>query len=345
MTSFSNHRPDVPKSLLLLIPFPVALALVLAGSNAPKTRAFEMTYRAVISEIPADTQRLEVWIPYPKSDANQEITHVKIESSATTTLATEPTFGNKILHAAIDRPFAPLEITLRFEVLRRENARRNPDGTAARGNEVRQFLKPERLVPETEQVRRWAQQVTEGKKTDLEKARAIYDYAVDNVKYDKSGTGWGRGDLLYVCDQRRGNCTDFHALISGFARAVGIPARFSIGFPIPEKRGEGEIAGYHCWAELYVRGYGWVPVDASEAFKHPDKRDYFFGAHDENRVQISVGRDLQLKPRQKGEPLNYFIYPYAEADGKALSGVKTTFRYRDLNESPGASGFPTNQKN
>ncbi|HEY2933987.1 MAG TPA: transglutaminase-like domain-containing protein [Acidobacteriota bacterium] len=322
---------------LLAIPFVAAAAFALAGSNAPlKTRAFELTYRAVITEIPPNTKRLEVWIPYPQSDANQEITNVRVDSPSRTTVGTESMFGNKILHTSIERPAAPLEITLRFITLRRENVRRDPGGPAAPDSQVRQFLKPERLVPETQQVRQWALQVVGEKKTDVEKARAIYDYAVSNVKYDKSGTGWGRGDLLYVCDQRRGNCTDFHALITGFGRAVGIPARFSIGLPLPEKRGEGEIAGYHCWAELYVKGYGWVPVDASEAFKHPEKRDYFFGAHDENRVQLSVGRDLVLKPRQKGEPLNYFIYPYVEADGKAVSGVKATFAYRDLNEAVSA---------
>ena len=89
------------------------------------------------------------------------------------------------------------------------------------------------------------------------------------MKYDKGGTGWGRGDALFACDARRGNCTDFHALVIGMARSVGIPARFAVGLPLPHARGSGEIPGYHCWAELYVRGRGWVPVDASEAVKGP----------------------------------------------------------------------------
>jgi hypothetical protein len=75
---------------------------------------------------------------------------------------------------------------------------------------------------------------------------------------------------------------------------------------------------------------GWVPVDASEAAKDPKRRDYFFGAHDENRVECARGRDLTLNPKQKGAALNYFIYPYAEVDGKPLTGVDKTFNYRDL---------------
>ncbi len=99
----------------------------------------------------------------------------------------------------------------------------------------------------------------------------------------------------------------------GMARSVGIPARFAIGLPLPEPRGSGEIPGYHCWAELYVDA-GWVPVDASEASKNPAKRDYFFGHHDENRLEFSRGRNLTLAPAQQGPPLNFFVYPYAEVD-------------------------------
>ena len=65
---------------------------------------------------------------------------------------------------------------------------------------------------------------------------------------------------------------------------------------MPADRGEGQVSGYHCWAECYLRGIGWVPVDASEAAKNPEKRDYFFGAHDENRVEFTVGREEGDRP-------------------------------------------------
>ena len=175
-----------------------------------------------------------------------------------------------------------------------------------------------------------ALEVTRGKTSDLDKARAVYDYAADNLKYDKSGTGWGRGDIYYACDIKRGNCTDFHAVFTGFTRAVGIPARFEIGFPLPPDRREGEIAGYHCWAEFYLQGYGWVPLDASEGGKNPDRRSYFFGAHDEHRVLFTIGRDIRLSPAQKGEPLNFFVYPYVEVDGRAFEKVQKKFYFRDV---------------
>ena len=150
------------------------------------------------------------------------------------------------------------------------------------------------------------------------------------MSYSKEGSGWGRGDIYWACDAKTGNCSDFHALFVGLVRAAGIPAKFAIGFSLPPERGSGRVGGYHCWSEFYLDGYGWVPVDASEASKHPEKREYYFGAHDENRVEFTEGRDIVLSPRQQGEPLNFFIYPYVEADGRQLDGVHYEFSYRDI---------------
>ena len=101
---------------------------------------------------------------------------------------------------------------------------------------------------------------------------------------------------------------------------------------------EGTIPGYHCWAEFYVNGVGWVPVDISEAWKDPKKHDYFFGSLDANRVQFTVGRDLTLQPKQDGDPLNYFIYPYVEVDGKPFEGIEKKFSYREEPVTAGVTG-------
>jgi transglutaminase-like putative cysteine protease len=114
------------------------------------------------------------------------------------------------------------------------------------------------------------------------------------------------------------------------ARSQGIPARFEIGFPLPPEKHAGEIAGYHCWADFFEPQHGWIPVDISEAWKHQEKRDYFFGAHDTNRVQFTMGRDLELNPKQDGAPLNYFVYPYVEVAGKEYPNVSTAFSFADV---------------
>ena len=166
-------------------------------------------------------------------------------------------------------------------------------------------------------------------------ARAIYDWVIDNVEYKKVGTGWGNGDTYWACNERRGNCTDFHALFISLARSEGIPARFEIGFPVPENRSSGEIAGYHCWVQFYLPEVGWFPIDASEAFKHPDRRDYFYGAHPGDRIHMTTGRDLELRESGQQAPLNYFVYPHVELDGAPWEGpVENRFRY-ELTPTPG----------
>jgi transglutaminase-like putative cysteine protease len=307
-----------------------------AEGPAPRDRRFNLQYEATVSNIPGGAQQLYFWMPVPHDDTFQNIERLTVETPVPYTIKTGAN-GNQILHiskvpAGADR--LPVKIT--FRATRRERivrpiASRDSDMTL-RVQERSAYLQPDRLVPLDDTIRKWAREVVDAAKarTDMEKARAIYNHVVATVKYDKSGTGWGRGDIYYACDNRRGNCTDFHAIFIGYSRAVSVPARFAIGFPLPGQRGEGRIAGYHCWAEFFAEGAGWVPVDASEAAKDPSRREYFFGALDENRVEFSRGRDLVLAPPQQGEPLNYFVYPYTELDGKPYTGVETTVMYRDL---------------
>lgn len=334
----------------------VGAVLGTAADGAPNSRELEITYSVRIGELPPGAHRVDVWLPYPTGDDNQDVTVAEVSAPAKYEVEKEPRFGNSILHfAAVDPGQREMAVEMKIRVRRREYVRRDFEAGAVRAaapSPSRQapppqppvaaaWLQPDRLVPLDERVRNLAAEVTRGRQGDLEKARAIYDYVVDTMSYDKSGTGWGNGDIYWACDAKRGNCTDFHALFIGLARAVGIPAKFEIGLPLPAARGQGEIAGYHCWAEFYLAGYGWVPVDASEARKDPARRSYFFGALDENRVQFTVGRDLVLNPRQAGPPLNYFIYPYVEVDGQPFAKVTKKFLYQDRGErSAGQEASP-----
>ena len=126
--------------------------------------------------------------------------------------------------------------------------------------------------------------------------------SIDNVEYKKVGTGWGNGDTFWACNERYGNCTDFHALFISLARSEGIPARFEIGFPVPESRDEGKIAGYHCWVQFYLPEVGWFPIDASEAFKHPERREFFYGSPSRDRIHMTTGRDLELGEGHEASP-------------------------------------------
>jgi len=104
------------------------------------------------------------------------------------------------------------------------------------------------------------------------------------------------------------------------SRAEGVPTVFEMGYPT---KPEGELdatGGYHCWAWFHENG-AWTPVDISEADKHPDKADSFYGHLDADRILFSRGRDIRL-PGMQGPPLNYLpVGAYAEVDG---SGFRMT---------------------
>ena len=304
------------------------------------TRRFEIRYAATIPALSPDAKSLRVWLPYPQSDHWQTISDVVVDAPFPFHVQHDSEYGNSILYLESQAPLpSGATVTMTFAVTRREYINR-PAGqsdAAAAHEEARRlarFRRPDKMIPLQGKIVEVALEATQGQHTDRDKARAIYDYVTSHLKYDKSGTGWGRGDAIWACDNRRGNCTDYHSLLIGMARSVGIPAKFEIGLPVPEDKTEGPIGGYHCWAAFYLDGVGWVPVDSSEASKNPAKRDYFFGALDANRVRLTIGRDLTLDPPQHGAPLNYFVYPYVEVNGKALDGVTQTFAFRNLTADP-----------
>ena len=107
------------------------------------------------------------------------------------------------------------------------------------------------------------------------------------------------------------------------------PPRYSGGNESGDSDGEekqAKVGGYHCWAYVWIEGQGWMPVDISEADKHPEKTDFFFGTLDADRVTMTGGRDLELEPAPAEGTLNFFIYPYAEVDGKKLDKVTRAFK-------------------
>jgi transglutaminase-like putative cysteine protease len=310
-----------------------SLLVVTLSIAAQDARHFTFHYAFTIKNLSAG-KKVRVWIPAAQSDAYQEIKITSAKGDLPLRKTSESKYGNQTYYAEASSAQPELHFEIEYEVTRHE---RVALGVAAphvvpvtlTSTEKLQDLQPDVLVPVTGLPAEMAVKVTEGKAQPLDKARAIYDYVFTTMRYDKTGTGWGHGDVLYACDAKKGNCTDFHSLFIAMARSQGIPSRFEIGFPLPPDKHSAEIAGYHCWSDFYTDGKGWIPIDISEAWKHPEKRDYFFGSHDVNRVQFSMGRDLRLSPPQDGKPLNYFVYPYVEVDGMEYPNVSLAFSFAD----------------
>jgi transglutaminase-like putative cysteine protease len=298
--------------------------------EAPRSREFLFTYETTVTGL-APGQKVRVWLPVPPSNREQEATLVRQESPTKGVIGTEPRYGNQVLsfEAEANREGkVPLRVIYR---VKRYEAKADLQGAANSKEDLDLFLKPDARVPIGGKPLALLAGL-ELPKDQLQQGRVFYDVVNRHLRYGKEGQGWGQGDAVWACDSGFGNCSDFHSLFIALARSHKLPARFEMGFPLPPKRGQGEIAGYHCWAWFRPEKRGWVPVDISEANKDPQRKDYYFGNLTEDRVLFSTGRDLTLVPKQDGPPLNFFIYPHAEADGKPypVEKIERRFRYQDL---------------
>jgi len=241
-----------------------------------------------------------VWFPIAQSDQFQQVKIVSKSGDLPVKETSEPEYGNKLFYAHTDKADkTEYHFSVKYDVVRLEHLARFPPSRSQR-KIWRRFLQADKLVPITGKPAEIAVEQVKPGMPDMEKARALYDYplppcamtrpAAAGVAVTPSGpvmpsTATVRLPFVFI----------------SMVRSQKIPARFEMGLPLPDGQNSGQIAGYHCWAQFYTRERGWFPVDISEAWKHQEKKDYFFGAHDVNRVQFTVGRDLELSPKQHGK--------------------------------------------
>ena len=313
----------------------IALLATVAGvvRGGVPSRTFDFTYGGVITGVkPGDTAR--VWLPVATTSPEQVVQILRHFPAQMQTTHCPSDDTNTFLYSeAQAAPDGSIWFLVVYRVTRYETGERR---VAGRSDDSR-YLKADALVP----VRgKPAKVLLSGKtlpKDQLRTGRFLFDLVDDYMQYRKDRPGWGRGDANWACDSGFGNCTDFHSLFASLGRSADIPVKMEFGFQIPDQRGKGTVAGYHCWAKFRADGHGWVPVDISRANQDPAKREYYFGHLDENRVQFSTGRDLELVPRQAGPPINFLVYPYVEVNGRPYPQEKITheFAYEDVAQSAG----------
>jgi transglutaminase-like putative cysteine protease len=216
------------------------------------------------------------------------------------------------------------------------------------------FMRPTRLLPIDGVVRDTARRATGGARTDEAKARAIYEWIVENTTHDRGVRGCGRGDIRTMLETGHlaGKCADLNALYVGLARASGLPARDVYGIRLAKSEIGYRCLGaspppitksQHCRAEVYLTGYGWVPVNPADVRKvvveePPGNRALddlvvrsarirMFGFWEMNWMAYNFGHDVELPGSRLG-PLEFLMYPQAEtAKGRVDSLDPDAFRY------------------
>ncbi len=302
-----------------------------SADDEPAQRKFNFVYAGAVTGIPSGA-RVQMWFPLASSTEFQDVEKVKWNLPVNGEIRQDRQYKNQILYAEIPAAnVTEFDFKIEYDITRTEANGLNNRDTCTLDDEAREkFLVANRLVPITGRPLELIQDL-QFPAERIMLARKLYDRVDEYMQYDKSKPGYGNGDVMWACESRTGNCTDFHSVFIALARSKNLPAYFEIGFPLPPERGAGTIGGYHCWANFFVDGRGWIPVDISEADKHPEMKEYYFGNLTENRLSLSIGRDIQLEPPQSGQPLNYFVYPYVEVDGTPWPSeqVSLSFQFTD----------------
>lgn len=310
-----------------------------AASEASGTVTMEFD----LSDHPSDKEA-RLWIPYPLSDTDQLISDIAVSGDfAESAVYSDRKYSTPMLYARWAQGTASRKLMLTFHATRQEVVKKDFPGTEASWDptDYAQYLAPTSLGPIDGTVKALSDKITAGKTTVYAKAKAIYDWVCENMYRDPDTKGCGPGDVCSLLNTPGGKCTDIHSVFVALCRAAGVPAREIFGIRLGKKATEDITKWQHCWAEFFLPGYGWVPVDPADVRKMmlkeklelgdqktKDYRDYFWGGWDAYRVKLAVGRDLQLNPPQAGQPLNTFGYPYAEIGGEVLDWLEPdSFKY------------------
>jgi transglutaminase-like putative cysteine protease len=328
-----------------------------AASLADTWRTFEI---ATDVEILKPSGVTKLWLPVPSPAATpyqkaaETIFHARDGQAR---LVTDPATGAAMIGADWPAGSTPA-LTSKSRVMTRDYAvdtshpgltRRADKPTLAR------YLRSTSLLPTSGIVAETAAQITKGARTDVDKARAIYDWIVANTFREPTVLGCGTGDIRFMLETNNlgGKCADLNALFVGLARASGLPARDVYGIRVAKSdlgykslgaSSEVITKAQHCRAEVYLEGVGWTPVDPADVRKvmleEPPgnlppsdarvaaARKRLFGSWEMNWVAYNDAHDVTL-PGAGGLVLPFLMYPQAEtANGRLNPLDPDKFRYR-----------------
>lgn len=317
-------------------------------------RVFEVITRV---ELQSNAGTPRVWLPLPsvyEDTWSRPMGNLWSGNALTVRPITEPEYGGEMLYAQWSRntrsPF--IEVFSRFAVRDRATDWGTRRAAALSADERALYLKPTSLIPTGGIVRRTAQAACIDARSDHDKARAVYDWIVDNTFRDPKTRGCGLGDIRTMLETGNlgGKCADLNSLFVGMCRSIGIPARDVYGVRVADSRfgykslgKSGDVStAQHCRAEVFLDGFGWVPVDPADVRKvvleerpgltldHPLVtlvRRQLFGAWETNWLPYNFAHDVAL-PYSDGPKIPFLMYPQGEtAEGRLDSLDPRSFRY------------------
>jgi transglutaminase-like putative cysteine protease len=332
-------------------------ARVASANDPAKWRTFEVVTRVEVND-PVGAVR--VWLPVPlttNTDYFKREPDTWTGNFKTVRFVQYDKYGTGMVYAdwSAGEKAPVMELKSRFMTRDRQvDLSKKPESSLREDKAVLDyFRKPSKLIRTDGIVASTARGIVAGRKSDVDRAQAIYDWIVDNTFRDPKVKGCGIGDIstMLQTGYLGGKCADLNALYVGLARASGLPARDVYGVRCANSaefkslgRADDITGAQHCRAEVYLTGYGWLPVDPADVRKvvleenQPETlplddpkvkkvRSKLFGAWEMNWLPYNYGHDLKL-PQSNGPEIPFFMYPQAEtANGRKDSLDPKNFNY------------------
>jgi hypothetical protein len=277
---------------------PTATATPLpAGITYLNPNKYQVEYQLAVQNSGFNVSRLLVYQPKPVEwDAQTDLTIDEV-SPAASHESIDPVTGSAMVNWDLSgqpKVGETLPITIKFSFTASEThtdidpAELRPYNTS--DPLYKQYTAPERYIESNDpQIKAKAAELAAGETNPLLLARKFYDYIIDNTTYKLGGKGLQGAKFLLT--NAKGECGDYSSFFIALSRASGIPARPVVGY--------WALSGLeqtHVWAEFYLEGYGWIPVDATIGQSQHNKRDFYFGNMDNRRVILNKGFNITLLP-------------------------------------------------
>ncbi|QED46440.1 DUF4129 domain-containing transglutaminase family protein [Cytobacillus dafuensis] len=162
-----------------------------------------------------------------------------------------------------------------------------------------------------QRVRDLALEITAGKNTWYEKAKALEDYLKgSNFTYDQKEVAIPGPEDDYVdqflFDTQIGYCDNFSTSMVIMARSLGIPTRWVKGYTEGEYKGQAENNrkifevtnnNAHSWVEVFFPGIGWVPFEPTKSFSNSVQFNYDYSTQSNSQTPLE-----QPKSEVKDKP-------------------------------------------
>ncbi len=311
-------------------------------------RVFEVTTRV---DVPATNGAPRVWLPLPSVEDSAWIKpmgNLWQGNAASVQQVRDPAYGAQMLAAQWDagEPAPALEVVSRFAARDRAVDLTRPGKVAPLDKAARSlYTHATALLPTDGIVKKMALEITKGARTDVDQARALYEWVVENTQRNPKTRGCGTGDIRGMLESGNlsGKCADLNALFVGLARSLGLPARDVYGVRVADSRfgykslgKSGDISkAQHCRAEVWLANFGWLPVDPADVRKvvleeKPGltladevviaARQKLFGAWEMNWLAYNSAHDLKL-PGSSGATIPFLMYPQGENAGGRLDSL------------------------